>query len=209
MNPPSTWATWAVVVGLLETAAERPDMATRFGTEERPDWARTTENDPSQKNSSASPKEQTCGAGGPGAALGGSPEPGGIPVLVSDGGELTAYGDALERSVAAHPAGRAREGMLLPKGWAVLAEANAPLGHGRVCGIKGCGTPAIAALLTTYRCAVHPPQPGEWGHRLDWTPRTTGTCSPTRCYCGACPAYRLAPVPSVPTPRDEKRGGRR
>lgn len=215
MNPPSTWDTWALVVGKLETAAERPDMAGQFGTAVTPDWARTTENDPAKNISSATPNRETRGAGGPGAGLGGSPETGGIPALVSDAGVLTAYGEALEASVAAHPAGSGRRaaaptGVLLPRGWAELAAANVELGDGRVCSVKGCGTPAIAAILTQFRCGVHPPMPGDWGSNLDWSPKTTGACAPNRCYCGSCPSFRLAPVPSVPTPRDDKRkGGRR
>jgi len=213
VNPPSTWATWAVVVGLLESAAERPDMAGRFGTDGTPDWARTTENDPAKNISSASPNGETRGAGGPGAGSGGSPETGGIPALVSREGELTAYGERLEleASIAAHPAGKRRAfaAPLLPHGWQELVDSGRTLGHGRTCSVSKCHAPAIAAAMTTFRCKDHPPMAGEWGANLDWSPRAVGSCAPNRCYCGSCPPYRLAMVPSVPRPRAEKQGGRR
>jgi len=214
VNPPSTWATWAVVVGLLETAAERPDMAPRFGVDGTPDWARTTENDPAKNISSATPNGETRGAGGEGAGLDGSPEAGGIPALAAREGELTAYGErlGLEASIAAHPAGRKRglfDAPLLPRGWQDLIDSGRTLGHGRTCSVSKCNAPAIAAAMTTYRCAGHPPMPGEWGSNLDWSPREAGTCAANRCHCGSCPPFRLAAVPSVPRPRDDKKGGRR
>lgn len=213
VNPPSTWTTWAVVVTKLETAAERPDMAAQFGVVETPDWARTTENDPSKNISSATPNRETRGAGGPGAGLDGSPETGGIPALAAREGELTALGERLEleASIAAHPARGRRDfaAPLLPHGWQALIDSGRTLGHGRTCSVSKCDAPAIAAAMTTYRCAGHPPMPGEWGSNLDWSPRAVGSCAPNRCYCGSCPPYRLAAVPSAPTPRDDKRRGRR
>ena len=96
-----------------------------------------------------------------------------------------------------------------PSGWDLLVASGRILGHGRGCSVPGCTADAVAATVTEYRCAAHPPRQGEWGHRLDWSPKDLA-CAPSRCYCGSCPSHRLAPVPSVPTPRDDKKkGGRR
>lgn len=52
-----------------------------------------------------------------------------------------------------------------------------------------CGLPAVVIVLDTARCGHHPPQEGEWGHALDWTPNArTGAC-PGACYCGRCGQY--------------------
>ena len=96
-----------------------------------------------------------------------------------------------------------------PLGWAELVASGRILGHGRGCtAVDGCTADAVAATMTKYRCAGHPPQPGEWGANFDWAP-TDLRCAPGRCYCGACPSHRLAATPSVPVPREQKKGGRR
>lgn len=106
--------------------------------------------------------------------------------------------DAMER----HPAGSARapiapDGAVLPpRGWPELVATGLALGPGRLCGVDRCGKPAIAATMTLYRCAEHPPRPGEWGAGLNWTPKTL-PCAANRCYCGACPTHRLVPASTI------------
>lgn len=228
VNPPRGWATWAVVVGKLEQvgvwAEANPGhaKAARRGALGRPEWLSTTEIDPAQKNSSASPKEETvCGAAD--AAAGGSPEPGGhmLPVLkVIPGG---AGETELEAAIARHPAsGTKTDGELtlstfhrqvqLPKGWESLVASGRVLGHGRTCGISRCSGPAVAAAGATLRCADHPPMHGEWGYGLDWTP-VDRPCAPNRCYRGCCASWRPPMIPQAPAAAERKdrqrAGGRR
>jgi hypothetical protein len=103
---------------------------------------------------------------------------------------------ALADAIARHPATRSKALLDLPatpRGWVELVASGRTLGHGRTCGITGCSGAAVAACMTLYRCAEHPPLRGEWGHALDWTPKTR-TCAPNRCYCGACPSHSPLPV---------------
>jgi hypothetical protein len=48
----------------------------------------------------------------------------------------------------------------------------------------------VLGLPIGWRCYGHPPQPGEWGHRFDLTPRPP--CARRRCYCGRCPTYEAS-----------------
>ena len=213
VNPPSSWNTWAVVVTKLEQAAQRPNMAGQFGVVETPEWVPTTETGPAQKNSSASPKGKDTPGGAADTTDPGSPDTGGLPVLgLVDPATGAVDNPALAASMAAHPSRRRKpsplDGPVLPRGWAELVASGRTLGHGRSCSISRCSGAAVAATMTVYRCADHPPVRGEWGHGLDYTPRDR-TCAPNRCYCGACPSHRLTMTPSPPAPRDEKQGRRR
>lgn len=76
----------------------------------------------------------------------------------------------------------------IPKGWETLADL-APIDPERY-RCQACDEPAVTIVTLADggwfgRCGCCPPQPGEWGWRLDWTLRachagTTGL----RCYCG-------------------------
>lgn len=78
----------------------------------------------------------------------------------------------------------------VPRGWAALVALGPITGRtDALCRI--CGESAVTALLKEWRCANHPPQPGEWGAHLDWAPRTGGSCAPRRCYCARCPGFAL------------------
>lgn len=83
-------------------------------------------------------------------------------------------------------------GPVLPKGWAALV-ALGPVDPPQPCTVPGpdgpCGAPAVTRTMgatgsDVWRCAVHPPAPGEWGHGLDHTPSVCRR--PARCYCGRC-----------------------
>jgi hypothetical protein len=159
--------------------------------------AGTTETPLAQNISSAGADTETAGPGG--AAPGPEMAP-------------AALADAMER----HPAGSSRaptapDGTILPpRGWPELVATGVALGHGRFCGVDRCGKPAIAATMTLYRCAEHPPRPGEWGAGLNWTPKTL-PCASNRCYCGACPTHRLVPASTIVelVPRDAQGGAQK
>lgn len=70
-----------------------------------------------------------------------------------------------------------------PAGWAEHC-AQGPLPGGQPC--HACSRPATCATGPLLRCPEHPPQPGEWGYRLNWTPTAGVSCAPARCYCGRC-----------------------
>lgn len=84
--------------------------------------------------------------------------------------------------------------VIYPRGWAERV-ALGPVGRrDALCAL--CNGPAVAFTRTVereeWRCANHPPQPGQWGARLNWTPRTTTCqCASERCYCGRHPNFRL------------------
>ena len=203
VNPPSSWATWAVVVAKLEMAAQRPEMGRQFGVAETPEWlsgtAGTTETPLPKNISSADADMDTPGP------RGAAPEP-----LKGRGAHHLTDADLAE-AMRRHPSGSARgtfgpDGVALPpRGWPELVASGHLLGHGRACGVDRCGKPAIATTMTVYRCAEHPPKPGEWGAGLDWKPRTLA-CAPNRCYCGRCASHRLVPVSSIVelVPRDDQ-----
>lgn len=72
----------------------------------------------------------------------------------------------------------------LPRGWLDLA-ATGPVTPAQPCGL--CGAPAIVRSLTRHgtdlwRCAAHPPVPGDWGYGLRWGPRRC--LLPLECRCG-------------------------
>jgi len=86
----------------------------------------------------------------------------------------------------------------VPTGWAELAALGPVEFAGARC--SECGAPAVVAVPTAdagdqWRCAHHPPQPGEWGAHLDWTPRMTKPCPSGVCYCGRCKHRRSRPAP--------------
>lgn len=77
--------------------------------------------------------------------------------------------------------------MSSPRGWDELAQLG-PLTDRLDARCEICQEPALVKAPEQWRCAQHPPQPGEWGHGLNWAPRTNGgTCAPNRCYCSRCP----------------------
>jgi hypothetical protein len=93
----------------------------------------------------------------------------------------------------APPAAAGSESAGVPRGWADLA-ALGPVG-GRSC---WCGEPAVRWVTThqdgaEWRCAGHPPMPGDWGYSLNWAPRAC--VAPLRCYCGRCTPPAIAPLP--------------
>lgn len=84
--------------------------------------------------------------------------------------------------------------VIYPRGWDALV-ALGPIGR-RDARCSECRGPAVGFTRRNdreeWRCANHPPQPGEWGARLDWTPRgTTCQCAVMRCYCGRGPEFKL------------------
>lgn len=71
-----------------------------------------------------------------------------------------------------------------PRGWLELA-ASGPVDPPQPCGL--CGAPAIVRSLASHgsdlwRCAAHPPVPGDWGYGLWWGPRPC--LLPLECRCG-------------------------
>lgn len=90
-----------------------------------------------------------------------------------------------------------------PRGWAdVVALGPVP---GRRC---WCKAPAVRWVTTyedgpSWRCAGHPPGPGDWGYALNWAPRPCLT--PLRCYCGRCDPPALAPLPRYSDTRSNAR----
>lgn len=77
--------------------------------------------------------------------------------------------------------------MSTPRGWNALAELD-PLVDRLDARCEICDSPALVKVLESWRCAQHPPVPGEWGAGLNWAPRLPSSyCAPRRCYCGRCP----------------------
>jgi hypothetical protein len=76
----------------------------------------------------------------------------------------------------------------VPKGWLELA-ALGPRKTG-VC--YACRKPALVGTFDRLRCAEHPPQAGEWGVTMDWTPNPSASCAPNRCTCGRCDGWAPA-----------------
>lgn len=86
--------------------------------------------------------------------------------------------------------------VVFPRGWDALAALGPVDRLDARC--ARCRRPAITAVrcdgIGEWRCAGHPPQPGEWGAALDWTPRAGGGCAPNRCYCSRCPGFKLTTI---------------
>lgn len=99
------------------------------------------------------------------------------------------------------PDEEATAGAHVPKGWAALVGASGPLPDAPC---STCRAPAIVQTVAARHCAAHPPQPGEWGAHLDFTP-SPQPCQTSRCYCGRCPHYTLAPPTTVPAPEPARR----
>ena len=85
-----------------------------------------------------------------------------------------------------------------PKGWDLIA-ALGPLtrSDARCSRCRGGAITAVpvAGERAEWRCPDCPPAEGEWGHRLDWTPRDDLATHPEhdhRCYNPRCRRYRLA-----------------
>lgn len=90
-----------------------------------------------------------------------------------------------------------------PRGWAEAA-ALGPLPGFHTC--FTCPRPAIVATAHVYRCEEHPPQAGEWGARLNFTPNPAGTCPPARCYCARCDTFvAMAPLNSARLAETDRR----
>lgn len=87
------------------------------------------------------------------------------------------------------------EGTHVPKGWDTVVALGPLTRTDAVC--STCGAPPVVLTCQNGHCALHPPQPGQWGAHLDWTVKD-GPCLPTRCYCGRCPSYKV--------PANAKRG---
>lgn len=89
-----------------------------------------------------------------------------------------------------HPRAARACDVVLPRGWAERVAAWPPLERPDARCAR-CKEPAITATPGTWRCAKHPPQPGEWGALLDWTPKAPPTgCGQGRCYCTRCPTFQ-------------------
>ena len=88
-----------------------------------------------------------------------------------------------------------------PRGWDALVAAG-PLDRKDARCTRHPRRPAVtcvpvAGARSEWRCGDCPPQPGEWGAALDWTPRPDAslafhTDGPHRCYNARCPQYRPA-----------------
>lgn len=80
-----------------------------------------------------------------------------------------------------------------PRGWDVVVAAGPIAREDAVC---ACGARAVAATPRHWICANHPPQPGDWGYGLDWSPRPLHPAShplkPHRCYEARCPRFAFA-----------------
>lgn len=63
--------------------------------------------------------------------------------------------------------------VVVPRGWSALVTAGALPPHLQARCAR-CGLQAVALLADGPRCGHHPPQPGEWGSGLDWTPPPLG-----------------------------------
>jgi hypothetical protein len=86
-----------------------------------------------------------------------------------------------------------------PRGWDERVALGPIRRPDASCGL--CGGRGVAATIRDgkeeWRCAAHPPQPGEWGDQLDWSLRQTDDehavfCADgARCYRDRCPNFRL------------------
>ncbi|MGL4745036.1 MAG: hypothetical protein ACRCYX_12560 [Dermatophilaceae bacterium] len=84
-----------------------------------------------------------------------------------------------------------------PRGWAALVELG-PIVRADARCVRD-GRPAVTTVRDAatgreeWRCGACPPGPGEWGHRLDWTPtRYDPRFHPDhhhRCLHTRCPSY--------------------
>lgn len=183
VTPPSTMDTWQAVnqalmamEGFAEDHPDHPSVA-RPHAGERATWLGVLEE--------PAPVELT-------------PEQEAVVQVAADatvGAILGAFGltENSPQQAVEHPTAPAAE-VIYPRGWDALA-ALGPIGR-RDARCSRCSMPAIAAVhyvgTEEWRCQNHPPQPGEWGDRLDWTPRGTEcTCAPNRCYCGRGEHFKL------------------
>lgn len=97
-----------------------------------------------------------------------------------------------------------------PRGWEACAALGPILRKDARCRL--CGAPAVSATSREWRCAQHPPQPGQWGAALDFTPRDLSKGhpdTPHRCYQPRCPSFTLSTAPPETTTSDDRRGSRR
>lgn len=93
------------------------------------------------------------------------------------------------------------EQQVQPRGW-LQAVAAGPID--RPDALCWCGARAVTATHRSWLCAAHPPQTGEWGHHLDWTPEALHPASHPprehRCYAPRCPQFHLAAGGQAPQP---------
>lgn len=166
VSPPSTMDTWEAVRGTLAAAVE---------------FARVNPDHPAA---------QRPHAGERATWLGHVPEPTSDAPVVHKPVDSARVGNPTVVAVEPSPQ------VAFPRGWEALA-ALGPVGRlDAKC--SRCRKPAITAVrydgAAEWRCAGHPPQPGEWGAALDWTPRASGGCAPSRCYCSRCPEFKLSTI---------------
>lgn len=95
-----------------------------------------------------------------------------------------------------------------PRGWDACVALGPILRKDARCHV--CGGPAVAATHREWRCAGHPPQPGQWGAGLDFTPNdlTHHPNTSHRCYAPRCPSFTLTTAPPTAAP-DTARSRRR
>lgn len=117
-----------------------------------------------------------------------------------EGGSSTGADPGLAAVLTLHPNPAPARGAA-PKGWGELAVLSALARPDARCAT--CRAPALTAIPARgarheWRCAAHPPTPGQWGHHLDWTPTPahpyTHPDRAHRCYDPRCPAWNPAGV---------------
>lgn len=183
VTPPSTMETWQAVndalVAMERFAEDHPDhpQVARTHAEEREKWlGELAEHEPL-----------------PGAA----PEPvaEAVEEPLATVHQLPRREDHAEQPVDPLIAETAPAADLVkPRGWDELVELGPIRRSDARC---RCGGQAVTFTRSSegreeWRCAAHPPQPGEWGATLNWTPRGPEClCARGRCYCGRGAEFTL------------------
>lgn len=79
-----------------------------------------------------------------------------------------------------------------PRGWDALVALGPLARTDAPCHV--CRSAPVVLTPTASHCADHPPQPGQWGHALNWEPRPVArACLAGACWCGRCAHYPKPP----------------
>lgn len=183
VTPPSTMETWRAVNDALvameqfaEDHPEHPSVA-RPHADEREKWlGDLAEHEPLHGDGQNRPETGTDAPEEPLATVHQLPERAPEPGITPDG------------QIPSETAS------ILPRGWAERVALGPIPRFDAKC--RRCGAAAVAHTRVNdseeWRCADHPPQPGEWGASLNWTPRgPVCLCAPNRCYCGRGTHFKL------------------
>jgi hypothetical protein len=181
VTPPSTMDTWqavnAALVAMEQFAEDNPGhpATQRPHADERGTWLGVL--------------EEPAPAPAPAPA-----EPTGVGDWFRDTPESRAMLEEERAALAKSEAEYAAKEVIYPRGWAELVALGPIPRHDAKCAT--CRGPAVGYARVNdreeWRCANHPPQPGEWGAALNWTPRgPVCGCAPNRCYCGRGPHFKL------------------